>query len=305
MSREQDAEEHAVIAEIGVRHRLWPADAAVRTVARGTENTTCAVADHIVRRSDDVAAVAREVALLHALAGATAVPTPVPVAHEPELGILVYRRLAGEPLLRRPRRASGGVEDALVDVLSTLRRVAPRLDLPLDHPSTEEWHRDAARSFDAVRAALPPAWVAAVAAFLDESPPPTATRTVAQHNDLGAEHVLVDAHGGVTGVIDWTDTARAEPARDTGRILRDLGPGTAFRVAERLDGPLDPDDERRVWFHARCAWLEDVEYALEKPKARAAYLANAGRAVEHVFPGTSRPSRTAADERSSRRPHGR
>ncbi|MBD5787420.1 aminoglycoside phosphotransferase family protein [Cellulosimicrobium terreum] len=289
MSREPDADEHAVLAEIGARHRLWPGTAAVRTVVRGTENTTYAVGDHIVRRSVDLGAVAREVALLRALADATAVPTPVPLVHEPELGIVVYRRLPGEPLLLR-RRPAGGVEAALVDVLSALRRVAPRVGLPLDHRPAAEWHQDALRSFDAVRASLPPAQAAAVSAFLGEPPPPTDTRTIPQHNDLGAEHVLVDARGDVTGIIDWSDAARAEPARDVGRILRDLGPGPAFRVAERLDGPLHTGDEARVRFHARCTWLEDVEYALEAPHARAAYLANAQRTVEHVFPGMPRPS---------------
>ncbi|WP_454043856.1 phosphotransferase family protein [Cellulosimicrobium sp. Marseille-Q8652] len=298
MSKDQDAEDRAVLAEIGARHRLWPATAPVRTVSRGQENTTYAVGDHVVRRSDDLAAVVREVALLRALADATAVPTPVPVAHEPELGILVYRRLPGEPLLLRPHRASGVVEAALVDVLSALRRVAPRLDLPLDHQPTEAWHREAVRSFNLVRASLTPEQADAVAAFLAEPPPPNATRTVAQHDDLGAEHVLVDAHGGVTGVIDWTDAARSEPARDAGRILRDLGPGPAFRVAERLDGPLGPDDEARVWFHARCTWLEDVEYALEDPRARAAYRTNAERTFEHVFRGRGHRSRSSASRSS-------
>ena len=44
------------------------------------------------------------------------------------------------------------------------------------------------------------------------------------HNDLGAEHVLVDpATLAVTGIIDWSDAARADPAAEVGRLLRDLG----------------------------------------------------------------------------------
>jgi aminoglycoside phosphotransferase (APT) family kinase protein len=45
------------------------------------------------------------------------------------------------------------------------------------------------------------------------------------HNDLGIEHVLVAPDSGaITGVIDWSDAALTDPARDFGLVHRDLGP---------------------------------------------------------------------------------
>ena len=53
------------------------------------------------------------------------------------------------------------------------------------------------------------------------------------HNDLGAEHVLVDPTTlTMTGIIDWSDAARADPAAELGRLLRDLG-------ADHLDAVVD------------------------------------------------------------------
>lgn len=283
-----DEADRALLAELGARTRLWAAGSPARAVSRGGENATFEVAGHVVRRASDPAAAEREVALLRALADATPVPTPVPVAHDPERGVVAYRRLPGTSLLHRRARATPDVEDALGDVLSALRRLRLDVELPEDPEPTEDAHRAALRTFDAVRAHLRPDRAALVAAVLDSEPPPTSDDLVRQHNDLGAEHVLVDAHGRVTGVIDWTDAALADRARDTGRMLRDLGPALALRVAERLDGPPSAADVRRILLHARCTWLEDVEYGLQDPAGRAVYLENADRTFGQVFGGPAR-----------------
>lgn len=46
----------------------------------------------------------------------------------------------------------------------------------------------------------------------EELPPAEATAIV--HGDLHFRHLLVDAQGGVTGVIDWGDVCRADPCVD-------------------------------------------------------------------------------------------
>lgn len=125
-----------------------------------------------------------------------------------------------------------------------------------------------------------PAFVAAIEPVLDAdaraevdrflvTPPPRAQppeRLVLTHNDLGAEHVLVDPVTlAVTGIIDWSDAAVADVAGEVGRLLRDLGAdhlegvlqGVGVTATER-DGLLE-----RAWWVARCLVIEDLAYALE------------------------------------------
>ncbi|MDR5700163.1 phosphotransferase family protein [Agromyces aerolatus] len=275
-------DERSMLLELGRRHRLWDAGSEPELLARGTENTTFAVAECVVRRSADSQALAREVALLSALADATSVPVPVPLMYDPELGLFAYRRLPGTPLIVRPSADPCGVERALIDVLGALRSLDPEL-LPTDAYSNDAWHRDATRAFALVAPHLAGRRARRVREFLDERPPSDRPEAIAQHNDLGAEHILVDDVGRVTGVIDWTDAARADPARDLGSIHRDLGPASAFRVAESLGHPLTDDEVRRIRFHARCRWIEDAAFALEAPAPRHRYLANVRRTFDHTF----------------------
>jgi len=277
------AAERAVLAEVGARHGLWSPETTARTLARGGENTTFAVAGCIVRFNDDHDAVAREAALLRGLAEASLVATPVPLVHDARLGLLVYRTLPGEPLLVRRQRRAAGTVTALGQVLDALRRVPVAQHLPLDDYSNDAWHDDALEHFRVVQSLLEPERAAVVASFLSEPVPPSRDRLAPQHNDLGAEHMLVDRAGTVTGVIDWTDAARCDPARDLGRLYRDLGSEIAFRVAEALDGPPTDDERRRIRFHACCTWLEDFRFATDDPGSRAPYLDNCHHTFDHTF----------------------
>lgn len=276
-------DDRALLAELGRRHRLWSAAEVATLVARGAENTTFAVGRYIVRRCDDLAAVSHEVDVLTAMAQATTVPTPEPVLYEPDLGTFAYRRLPGTPLLHRARRDLRSIQPALVDALAALRRIRPVTPLPVDHHPNEEWHSDAVQAFRVVRGHLGTERERLVRAFLDQPVPPTRTAAVAQHNDLGAEHILVDDRGAVTGIIDWTDAALTDPARDIGSLYRDLGPDAAVGVGEALNGPLTDDEVRRIRFHARCRWLEDVAYGIAEPMGRRPYLDNAWSTFDHTF----------------------
>ncbi|TDE94077.1 aminoglycoside phosphotransferase family protein [Occultella glacieicola] len=272
-----------MLADLGSRSGLWTDRTQPTTVARGSENTTFAVGGFIVRRTVDVDALTREVALLEALAGETSIPVPVPLVHRSDLGVLVYRALGGEPLLGRPDLIGPAVEGPLVDVLGALRRIRPDPPLVVDDHPNDAWLAGARQDFETARSHLGPERAAAVAQFLDQPPPPAGPVLVPQHNDLGAEHILVDDRGRVSGVIDWSDAARTEPARDIGRLLRDLGPAIALAVAAGLDGQSTAEERLRMTFHARCTWLEDLAYGLADPAGRSAYLANAERVFGHVF----------------------
>lgn len=273
----------AAASEMGRRYRLWSPTEKPTFLSRGAENTTIAVGGYILRCSADREAVGREVELLNALAQASSVPTPVPELHEPELGVFAYRRLRGAPLIRRRQRDSKKVQRALIDVLTAFRQTLPASRLPADRHPNELWHDDAVRTYLSVRRHLSTDQARLVRAFLDSPPPPTRSVRLAQHNDLGAEHILVGDHGDVTGIIDWTDAAVTDPARDIGSIYRDLGPDAAVNVAEGLDGPLTEDEVGRIRFHARCRWLEDVGFGIEDPRTRTTYLDNAWMTFDHTF----------------------
>jgi aminoglycoside phosphotransferase (APT) family kinase protein len=102
------------------------------------------------------------------------------------------------------------------------------------------------------------------------------------HDDLGIEHVLVDGDGAVTGVIDWSDAAVADPAGDLGRILRDLGPD-ALDAALAAFAPDDPEPlRRRAAFRARCGALEDLAYGLDE--GRPAHVDKVLVALPWLFP---------------------
>ncbi|WP_308796354.1 phosphotransferase family protein [Agromyces silvae] len=279
--------DRTMLAEIGRRHGLWDADREPELISRRAENTTFAVGECIVRRSTDPRALAREVALLGALAASTTVPVPIPLMYDPDLGVFAYRRLTGTPLIHLRSRESEPVERALIDVLGTLRALGAAHLLPADPYPNEAWRRDALDAFETIRPHLTSEQARRIAESFDEAPPPDRGDVIAQHNDLGAEHILVDDVGRVTGVIDWTDAARADPARDLGSIYRDLGPGSAFRVSEALGQPVTDDEASRIRFHARCTWIEDAAFALAAPTSRQAYLDN----VRHTFGHTFGPAR--------------
>lgn len=277
------SDDRARLSEMGRQHRLWSPDEEPALVSHGAENTTFAVGDYIVRCSADLEAVNREVELLNTLAHATSIPTPTPELHEAELGTFAYRRLRGTPLIHRRQRDSKKIRQALIDALSAFRRFLPASRLPADRYPNEEWHEDAVQTYRSVRSHLSTEQARLVCAFLDESPPPTRSLVIAQHNDLGAEHILVDGQGEVTGIIDWTDAALTDPARDIGSIYRDLGPDAAVCVGEVLNGPLTEDEVRRIRFHARCRWLEDVAFGVRDPLTRKPYLDNAWITFDHTF----------------------
>ncbi len=66
----------------------------------------------------------------------------------------------------------------------------------------------------------------------------------------------------VTGVIDWTGAAIADPVRDLALIYRDLGPEIFELTLAHYEGQLDDADRERTVFYARCKLLEDIAYGV-------------------------------------------
>ncbi|WP_327047736.1 aminoglycoside phosphotransferase family protein [Microbispora sp. NBC_01189] len=228
-------------------------------------------------------AVDREAALLAVMSEVSPLPVPRPVLVVPEAGVLAYPKLPGLPLNRHPVPEPARLAAPLGAFLSALHMLpVPRVEdlVPRDAYPLRDLREEAEGDYAEIAGRLPAEERALVEVFLAaEAPADPATLTFC-HNDLGSEHVLVDvATSTVTGVIDWTDAAVADPAYDLALVYRDLGPAVLARTLEHYQGGLDAAARERMLFYARCALLEDIAYGLRTgvaPYAEAG-LAHLGR----------------------------
>lgn len=251
-------------------------EAGLRLVVRG------------VRGGGDAERVRREARFLRRLAAVCPLPVPAPeLLAGGGAACLVYPRLPGVPLLHVPggHRRAGAVGWALGGMLRVLHaepveRWADVVDV--DDAAPEVWRRDAADAYAVAAGQVPPTHRRRVEAFLAAAAPPPAPARVLCHHDLGSEHVLVDDAGAVTGVVDWSDAAIADPARDLGLVRRDLG-RTGLRAALDAYGPAGGDAAlaERITFYARCGALEDLAYGLAT--GRRAYAAKTLAGLGRLF----------------------
>lgn len=268
----------------GVDHRAWQADTedgiwVIREPAADGDLGDPAVE---VRLTQAVrAAGVRWAPEIRALAPLPGQPTGV-TAHRfvpgrSLLDVLAARDVAERELVRLGRLLGTFVRD--------VGELAPEgLALPVDRPDPADWLATTAESLGAVRARLDGQLVAAVNHFLSTPPPrfPATDALTVAHNDLGAEHVLVDGALGITGIIDWSDAAVTDPAHDLGCVLRDLGDAAfraatvawATRAAPSAQGAAHSAEQapaahcsplpvRALWF-ARCLVVEDLAFAHER-----------------------------------------
>ena len=231
-----------------------------------------------VRKHQDdrtAAAIEREAALLGILRRIAPIPVPEVVAMEPQAGVIVLRRLPGRSLHERtvpdPMVFAAPLAAFVASIhalpAASVEHLLDRDDYPLSACLTE-----AVAQMKRVAAHLTSAQRSRVEAFLSSPSPPESARRTVCHNDLGAEHVLASEDGSVlTGIIDWSDAAIADPARDLGLLLRDFGIGVAEAVLRSMHD--DGTTLTRAVFHARCALLEDLAYGIQA--SRPEYCAHA------------------------------
>ena len=261
----------------------------VRRLGAGQENVAYVVNDDlVVRLADDPTAVSREADLLVAVAEFSPLPVPVPVFVDADGGCLAYRKLPGVPMLDLPPSAqawlAARVAAQLGGFLAALHATPPTRMASLverDEQPLPDWLVDAAADYHTIAQRIPHQGRGPIEAFLSHAPPQPAPTLVFSHNDLGIEHVLVDAATGrVSGVIDWSDAAITDAAYDLGLIHRDLGP-TALDAALAAYGPADALLRERAVFYARCAMLEDLRYGVEA--GRPAYVDKSVRSLPWLF----------------------
>lgn len=236
-------------------------------------------------------ALDREARILRHVAAISPLPTPVPVVAHAGGGYLGYRKLSGVPLLG----AVGGFDPrgwpdfaaTLGAFLSAINSapVAPFGDALLaDTPSLEEWREEARATFARLRHGLSHPVAGRIADVFAAAPPNAPFTPAFAHTDLGMEHILVDlAARRVTGIIDWGDAALADPARDFGKLYRDLGVGMLDAVLDHYTAGDDSAALRtRAIFYARCGALEDLEYG--HATGREEYAAKSLAALPRLFP---------------------
>jgi aminoglycoside phosphotransferase (APT) family kinase protein len=218
------------------------------------------------------ASTRREADLLAAVHEFSPLPVPEPIFADAEAGVLAYFKLPGIPLMEHPVADPAKLAPALGGFVGRLHRtpvgkVEALVGRDFDPPAA--WREDAERDYGEIEGHLSAAARRLVSDFLGRTPPAAPRAAAFCHNDLGAEHVLVDVGASaVTGIIDWTDAAIADPARDLALIYRDLGAEVFELTLAHYDGGrFDEADRERAVFYARCKLLEDVAYGLSSPGA--------------------------------------
>lgn len=247
-------------------------DYEVRSIARlgeGLDNVVYELNGELIVQASKEAdparrgeSIRREADLLAAVAEFSTLPVPEPIFADAEAGVLAYFKLPGFPLMDHPVAEPALLTASLGGFLGRLhqapvekmKKLAERDTYPL-----AAWRADAERVYRQIVEHLPAAARRLVEDFLGRTPPEEPHAAAFCHNDLGAEHILVDIETNtITGIIDWTDAAIADPAYDLALIYRDLGPEIFELTLAHYEGHFDNADRERAVFYARCALLEDI-----------------------------------------------
>ncbi len=211
------------------------------------------------RRGD---ATRREVALLTAVAEVSTLPVPESVFAGVSAGVMAYSRLPGLPLIDHPVADPAHLAPALGGFIGRLHQASlEKMGKLVERDSCPltTWLEGAERDYGEIAERVPAPSRPLIEDFLGRRPPAEPQVVAFCHNDLGAEHVLVDVEANaVTGIIDWTDAAVTDPVRDLALIYRDLGPETFELTLDHYEGNLDDTDRERAVFYARCKLLEDI-----------------------------------------------
>lgn len=262
-------DEARAVAELVTRHRPGFEVRSVTALTAGTGGAAYDVNGELVvrlRTEADAAGVEREPELLATLAEHLPLPVPQAVFTDVAAGAIAVTRLPGVPLLGRTVRDPERLATTLGRFVRAVHRVPLRQVealVPTDTAPLAEWREAAEDDYHAVASHLSPTEREAVERFLAQPLPDEPDATAFCHNDLGAEHVLVDwSTGEVTGVIDWSDAAVTDPVRDLARLYRDLGPQMFDLLVAHDDHALDRGARERARFYARCALVEDIAYGL-------------------------------------------
>jgi aminoglycoside phosphotransferase (APT) family kinase protein len=104
--------------------------------------------------------------------------------------------------------------------------------------------------------------------WLERHPPPAladARRTIV-HGDLYARHVLLDDNGAPSGIIDWGDIHRGDPALDIA-IAPLMLPATAYGAFREAYGPIDARTWSAATYRAIAHAVVEIDYGVRENDA--------------------------------------
>ncbi len=196
-----------------------------------------------------------------------------------------YEKLPGTPGLERDGAPKVGAP--LGDLLRALHGLdtaeAQRHGLrPDEDPALAAWSAEALeelrllRERGLVEEGAAAAWGAYLAA-----PPAAEVAPQVIHGDFASEHVLLDESGRPTGVIDWSDAALGDPARDLAGLLHWGGESLLAAALEHY-GPVDDTAVARARFYAACRAVADIAFGAQEE--RPLYVAIGRRALAELAP---------------------
>ena len=255
------APEHEVTQELAARlvGAQFPdlADLPVVPLGTGWDNAVFAVGDtwafRFPQRAAALPALQRELAVLPLLGPLLPLPVPVPElvgepAEDYPWPFTGHRLVPGDELAHLPEDERTDAAAALGAFLRVLHGLRLDVDLPVDPLRRADPAARIARTQHHVEAIAhlwqPDAEVDELYAQACALPPSTA-QPVLVHGDLHLRHLFVSADGAATGVIDWGDTCRADPAVD---LMLAYGGFVGPARAAFLDayGPVSLDQELRA-----------------------------------------------------------
>ncbi len=254
-------------------------EAPVRALGHGWSHWTFAHGDRIFRfprTPADGRLLERELRLLPLLAPSLPAPVPVPCW----VGEREGRPFAGYPMIEGQalRRVTlfgpggGGVARAIGAFLTALHGFPPEqaaaaFDEPLPEraPDPRDWlEAIRMRVFPRLSATLRVAVDSGFSRYArDQFDPPL--RLV--HNDFSFDHIL-ERHGRLAGVIDFSDAALRDPAIDFAGVLASGGWHAVDDIVRFYDLPLGEGFHERVEFHHWTAALHYILYGLDRGEER-------------------------------------
>jgi aminoglycoside 2''-phosphotransferase len=260
------------------------APVSVSHLGEGCDSIAVLVNDEWVFRFPKTVDVERQLAmearLLPLLADRLPLPVPrfhyhgLPDEHFPR-HFVGYPKITGRPALGVEPGVVGSDEIARVgQFLAALHSidlgVARQCGVPLDnlHESLDEVRIDALEGLEHAANADPRAPLGRWRTFIATVPPVVSIETlVLAHNDLAAEHILIDPEDGrLTGVIDWSDAAITGPEVDFAGLFHWGGEPlvrAVLRTYESVRGPLPSGALQFARYLGACRGAMDVTFGLE------------------------------------------
>jgi aminoglycoside phosphotransferase (APT) family kinase protein len=191
-----------------------------------------------------------------------------------------YRMLRGEPGYDVPAASidRAQVASALGETLRLLHALpaAPFEQIGTFPESAEQaaWMAAVVRDRDSIRPNVPEEVLSEAEPFLEGTATPAPERDAPHlviHNDLGADHVLVDPDTGrATAILDFGDLCLGDPANDFVGLPAWLGWGFLRDVLSAYGAPPDAAFLDRIAFLARACtllWLGEASRTPEHSRA--------------------------------------